>query len=125
MLATPLAELKRRCESFAEWLRAIPGLTVGVREDVAFVGGGSLPDVGVPTMVLAISAEGMSEGELATRLRTGTPAVVGRVQDGRVLLDLRCVFERQEEELLEAVRLAVQRREDKAAEKTREKAEEN
>ena len=108
MLTTPLAVLKQRCEAFAEWLRAIPGITVGVREDVAFVGGGSLPDVGVPTAVLAVSAEKISESELATRLRTGTPAVVGRVQDGRVLLDLRCVFERQEEELLEAVRLAVQ-----------------
>jgi L-seryl-tRNA(Ser) seleniumtransferase len=59
--------------------------------------------------VLAVSAEGVSEGELAARLRTGTPAVVGRVQDGRVLLDLRCVFDRQEEELLEAVRLAAQK----------------
>lgn len=108
MLTTPLAVLRERCEAFAEWLRAIPGITVGVREDVAFVGGGSLPDIGVPTAVLAVSAERISESELAARLRTGTPAVVGRVQDGRVLLDLRCVFERQEEELLEAVRLAVQ-----------------
>ena len=107
MLTTPLAVLKERCEAFAEWLRAIPGIMVGVREDVAFVGGGSLPDIGVPTAVLAVSAESISESELAARLRTGTPAVVGRVQDSRVLLDLRCVFERQEEELLEAVRLAV------------------
>ncbi|MBN9122503.1 MAG: L-seryl-tRNA(Sec) selenium transferase [Planctomycetes bacterium] len=111
MLTTPLADLRRRCESFAEWLRAIPGITVGVREDESFVGGGSLPDVSVPTAVLAISAANMSETELAARLRTGTPAVVGRVQDERVLLDLRCVFERQEEELLEAVRLAVGRTE--------------
>ena len=107
MLTTPLAELRRRCESFAQWLRAIPGVTVGVREDESFVGGGSLPDVSVPTAVLALGADGISETELAERLRTGTPAVVGRVQDGRVLLDLRCVFERQEAELLEAVRLAV------------------
>jgi L-seryl-tRNA(Ser) seleniumtransferase len=107
MLTTPLPELRRRCEAFAEWLRAIPGLTVGVREDETFVGGGSLPDVSVPTAVLAVSAERMSESELAARLRTGTPAVMGRVQDGRVLLDLRCVLPRQEEELLEAVRLAV------------------
>lgn len=107
MLTTPLAELRRRCESFAQWLRAIPDITVGVREDESFVGGGSLPDVSVPTAVLAIGADGISETELASRLRTGTPAVIGRVQDGRVLLDLRCVFERQEAELLEAVRLAV------------------
>jgi L-seryl-tRNA(Ser) seleniumtransferase len=107
MLTTPLAELRRRCEAFAEWLRAIPGITVGVREDESFVGGGSLPDVSVPTVVLALGAADVSETELAARLRTGTPAVIGRVQDERVLLDLRCVFERQESELLEAVRLAV------------------
>src|SRR5262249_24608984 len=99
MLTTPLAELRRRCESFAQWLRAIRGVTVGVREDESFVGGGSLPDVSVPTAVLAIGADGISETELASRLRTGAPAVVGRVQDGRVLLDLRCVFKRQEAEL--------------------------
>jgi L-seryl-tRNA(Ser) seleniumtransferase len=106
MLTTTPAELRRRCEAFAQWLRAIPGVTVGVREDEAFVGGGSLPDVSVPTVVLAVSAAGLSETELAARLRTGTPAVVGRVQDGRVLLDLRCVFDRQEADLLEAVRQA-------------------
>ncbi|MCI0701335.1 MAG: L-seryl-tRNA(Sec) selenium transferase [Planctomycetia bacterium] len=108
MLTTPLAELRRRSELFATRLRALGGLTVGVREDVAYVGGGSLPDVGVPTTVLAIAANGLSESELATRLRTGTPPVVGRVQDERVLLDLRCVFARQEDELVEAIKKAVQ-----------------
>ena len=107
MLTTPLTELRRRCEAFAGWLRAIPGITVGVREDESFVGGGSLPDVSVPTVVLALSAASVSETEFATRLRTGTPAVIGRVQDERVLLDLRCVFDRQEAELLEAIKLAV------------------
>jgi L-seryl-tRNA(Ser) seleniumtransferase len=109
MLTTPLADLRRRCEAFAVRLRAIPGVTVGVREDESFVGGGSLPDVSVPTVVLALGADGVSETELAERLRAGTPAVVGRVQDERVLLDLRCVFERQEQELLEAIRSSVER----------------
>ena len=108
MLTTPLADLRRRSETFAARLRAIPGLTVGVREDVAYVGGGSLPDVGVPTTVLALAANGITEGELAARLRTGTPVVVGRVRDERVLLDLRCVFARQEDELFEAIKKAVE-----------------
>jgi L-seryl-tRNA(Ser) seleniumtransferase len=106
MLTAPLAELRARCESFAEWLREIPGLTVGVREDEAFVGGGSLPDVSVPTCVLALGSARVSEAEFAARLRGGSPAVLARVQDGRVLLDLRCVLERQEAELLDAVRAA-------------------
>jgi L-seryl-tRNA(Ser) seleniumtransferase len=109
MLTAPLADLRRRCDAFAERLRAIPGVTVEVRADEAYVGGGSLPDVAVPTAVLALTADGAGETELAERLRTGTPAVLGRVQDGRVLLDLRCVFERQDDELLEAVRRAANR----------------
>jgi L-seryl-tRNA(Ser) seleniumtransferase len=106
MLTAPLPELRQRSEAFAVRLRAIPGLTVKVREDVAFVGGGSLPDLSVPTVVLCLTAAGLSEAELASRLRTGMPAVVGRVRDGELLLDLRAVFERQEEELLAAIRAA-------------------
>lgn len=107
MLTTPLAELRQRAEAFAGRLRTVSGLTVEVRQDVAYVGGGSLPDVAVPTAVIAIAAAPAGETELAARLRTGTPAVVGRVQDGKVLLDLRTVFERQEGELLNAIGRAV------------------
>jgi L-seryl-tRNA(Ser) seleniumtransferase len=108
MLTVSLAELRQRAEVFAVKLRAVPGIaSAEVKEDVAYVGGGSLPDVGVPTAVVAVTAAGLGETELATRLRHGTPAVVGRVQDGRLLLDLRTVFERQEEELLGALRSAV------------------
>jgi L-seryl-tRNA(Ser) seleniumtransferase len=107
MLTTTYADLRWRTDQFAGRLREVPGIVVDVRDDVAYVGGGSLPDVAVPTAVLAVSAKGVSESDLASRLRTGTPAVMGRVQDGKLLLDLRTVFERQEEELLAAVRRAV------------------
>jgi L-seryl-tRNA(Ser) seleniumtransferase len=107
MLTTPPAELRSRAEAFAARLRAVPGIAAAVREDVAYVGGGSLPDVALPTAVVAVSADGVGEAELAARLRAGTPAVVGRVQDGKLLLDLRTVFERQEEELLGAIRAAL------------------
>ena len=108
MLTVLPAELKERCERFAARLRGIPGLSaVEVREDVAYVGGGSLPDQPLPTFVVALTPAGQSESEFAVRLRTGTPAAVGRVQDGKVLLDLRTVFERQEDELFEAIRTGV------------------
>ena len=107
MLTMPLAELRQRATAFATLLRSIPNLSAEVRDNVSFVGGGSLPDVAVPTAVIAVKSTG-SETELATRLRTGVPAVVCRVQDGKLLLDLRTVFERQEDELLAAIRAAVQ-----------------
>src|SRR5215831_7484143 len=74
MLTTTYADLRQRTDAFAARLRGTPGLTVEVRDDVAYVGGGSLPDVAVPTAVLVLSAKEISEAELATRLRAGTPA---------------------------------------------------
>jgi len=108
MLSTPLEELHRRAEAFAGRLRSISGLaSVAIEEGVAFVGGGSLPDIGLPASLVALRAREMSEGELAARLRMANPAVVGRVQDGKMLLDLRTVFERQEDDLRAAITRAV------------------
>ena len=50
----------------------------------------------------------LSDAELAQRLRTGTPAVVARLQDDRLLLDLRTIFPQEEAKLVEAVRRAVE-----------------
>ncbi len=103
MMFAPLADLRTRAERFADRLRGVVSLTnVQTLEDVAYVGGGSLPDQSLPTVVVALTAKA-SEAEFARRLRVGRPAVVCRVRDGRVLLDLRTVFERQEEDLYTAV----------------------
>jgi L-seryl-tRNA(Ser) seleniumtransferase len=106
LLGIPQADLRRRADALAATLRGIPRLRVEVRDDSAFVGGGSLPDLPLPTTVVAVSAGDMSDETLAGRLRSGNPAVMARVQDGRVLIDLRTVFERQEAELVEAIRSA-------------------
>jgi L-seryl-tRNA(Ser) seleniumtransferase len=107
MLGTPAAELKRRAEGLAERLRSVNGLSVEVHEDVAYVGGGSLPDQAMTTWVVEIAAAGLSDAELALRLRNATPAVVGRLRDGRLVLGVRTVFERQESALVETVQRAV------------------
>lgn len=108
MLSTPLTELRERCERVVMRLRELPGLkAVEVCDDVAYVGGGSLPDQALATVVIALTPHTISEAEFATRLRAGTPAVVGRVQDEKLLLDLRTVFARQEDDLVEVVRQAV------------------
>ena len=86
MLTTPLAQLLERSSIFAARLLDVPEFaSVEVREDVAYVGGGSLPDEAVSTAVIALTVKDTSVDTLATRLRTGTPAVVGRIHDGRYL----------------------------------------
>jgi L-seryl-tRNA(Ser) seleniumtransferase len=107
MLSAPVEELRRRAAALAERLRGLPGLTVAVRDDVAFVGGGSLPDRTLPTAVVELTPAAISDAELARRLRVGSPAVLGRLQGGKLLLDVRTMFARQEGELVEAVRAAL------------------
>lgn len=107
MLGMDLNVLRKRAERLAAQLRQIKGLSCQVNHDIAYVGGGSLPDQAMKTVVIEIEARQVSDGELAHRLRIGTPSVVGRLRDGKLVLDLRTVFERQLTELVEAIRSAV------------------
>jgi L-seryl-tRNA(Ser) seleniumtransferase len=108
MLGIPLAELRRRAEALGCRLRQINGLaSVVVQEAMAYVGGGSLPDQAMKSVVVAIAAVAASDADLALRLRQGEPAVIGRLQDGKLLLDLRTVFVQQEEQLVLAIQRAV------------------
>ena len=60
------------------------------------IGGGSAPGATLPTRLLALTCEGLSADELAARLRASDPPIIARVEEGRVLLDLRTVFPGQD-----------------------------
>lgn len=83
-LRAPLDELERRAAVIAESLRG-KGIDVAVVASEAAVGGGGAPGVVIPSVALSLPRE------FAERLRHGGPPVVGRVADGRCLLDLRTV----------------------------------
>ena len=61
------------------------------------MGGGSAPTSSLPTFLLAVTAQSLSADELAARLRHNKPPIVARVEEGRVLLDLRTVLGPAEE----------------------------
>lgn len=88
-LHADLVELRRRTDALAAVLSA-QGIAAAAVAGVAVVGGGGAPGVELPSWALALPAT------LAGPLRAGSPAhdlppVVGRVADGRLLLDLRTV----------------------------------
>ena len=64
----------------------------------AVVGGGGAPDVELPSYGLALPSQ------YAAGLRTGEPPVLGRVERGRLLLDLRCVPPEWDEVVAGAIR---------------------
>lgn len=85
---TPEA-LRGDAEGLAARLSALPGLTVSVVAGQSTVGGGTLPGAELPTWLVAVAHAAIGADELARRLRTGEPAVVGRIGEGRLLLDPR------------------------------------
>jgi L-seryl-tRNA(Ser) seleniumtransferase len=68
------------------------------------VGGGSLPEEGVPTSVAAIAAT--DADAMAAALRAQPTPVIARIEDGRVLLDPRTVDPVDDETVVEAIRSA-------------------
>lgn len=96
LLQTPLEELEERARTMAERLASAPGLrTAEARRDVGYLGGGAVPTQQVPTWCVVLGPAGMRVDELAAALRAAEPAVVGRVQQERLVLDLRTVLPEQ------------------------------
>ena len=89
MIREPAASIRRERRSLAARLRDAGKSVTG--ESV--IGGGSTPEQSLPTYLLALpdAARGGS-----TELRAGRPPVIGRMEKGRLLLDLRTVFREQE-----------------------------
>ena len=102
MLTAPPEDLRRRAALWGVRL-AERGVRTRLLAGESAAGGGSLPGEGFPTVLLALS--GPASRWLAG-LRSGTPAVIGRVVDKECCLDPRTVLPGQDEALLEAVEAA-------------------
>jgi L-seryl-tRNA(Ser) seleniumtransferase len=96
-------------ERAARWLAALGDAGAGceVRESRSAVGGGSLPEVTLPTFVLALPP-GEADA-LAARLRRADPPVVARVEEGRVVLDPRTVMPHEDGAVVRALADALSR----------------
>ena len=109
MLSASLEELRARAELLATALKARSSrLDARPCEDVAFVGGGSLPDQSMKTWVVEVRVDGLGEEMLSQRLRAGSPAVMGRLRDGALVLDVRTIFAAQEAALVDRVVSAIE-----------------
>ena len=105
MMRLSKVEIGRRAEAVAERVPSSK-LTVEVIDGESVIGGGAAPSAVLPTRLLAVTCEGLRADELARRLRTSDPPVIARVEEGRVLLDLRTVFPEQDDTIIRTLRAA-------------------
>jgi L-seryl-tRNA(Ser) seleniumtransferase len=90
MMALAKEAIGRRAKSLTASLGS--AIRAEIIDGDSVIGGGAAPSSVLPTRLVALTAANFSADELAARLRQSDPPVIARVEDGRVLLDLRTVF---------------------------------
>jgi L-seryl-tRNA(Ser) seleniumtransferase len=106
MLHTSNDELQARAGKIIAALDGLP-LTAAIGGGRAQIGGGALPRSTVQSTTLEVTHEKLKPQELAARLRSHTPPIVGYIERGRFKLDLRTVFAGQDAEIIAALRAAI------------------
>lgn len=91
MLTMPPEQLYRKAEHLAGLLREAVGahFDITLQKGASRVGGGAMPTAMPETTLVVLEPRGMRVQDLAARLRETDPALVGRVQDLKLMLDPR------------------------------------
>lgn len=96
MMRLTKEEIGKRAEALAASIH-LTKLTIDLMDGESVIGGGAAPSSVLPTRLLAVTCEGLGADELAARLRASDPPIIARVEEGRVILDLRTVLPQQDE----------------------------
>jgi L-seryl-tRNA(Ser) seleniumtransferase len=104
MILLPPGAIEARARAVIEQAGPATGLVVAVLDGHSTVGGGSTPGLEVPTRLIGLRHPARSADWLDEHLRRQVPAVVGRIVDDRVVLDLRTVLPSQDPAVATALR---------------------
>ena len=98
-------ELQERAQEFAQRINSqVVGANARILEGKSMIGGGSLPMEKIPTWLVGIKMDNISTAQADSRLRERDYPIVCRIQEDELLIDLRTVFENQEEEIIKAIK---------------------
>jgi L-seryl-tRNA(Ser) seleniumtransferase len=105
-------ELKQRTENFLRQVRSLlppADAKMQIADGFSLAGGGSTPDQSLPSKIIRVSSAKYPAAKLEQRLRRPAHgiSVIARVEEDRVILDLRTVFPEQEPQLAEALAAAL------------------
>jgi L-seryl-tRNA(Ser) seleniumtransferase len=100
-------QIARRAEEIVSRVQSAQGKSARLKLELldgeSVIGGGAAPSAVLPTRLIAVTHIDLGADELSARLRTSTPPIVARVEEGRVLLDLRTVCSEQDANVATAI----------------------
>jgi len=100
MISMTREEVAARAERLAGRISSLTGFSATLEDGESVVGGGSTPGQTLPTRLVAVTHRRLSATSLEAGLRRNSPPVIARIENDRLLLDLRTVFEEQEGEIV-------------------------
>ena len=103
MITASEGKLKKRAGRIRRRLKGVEGIKAEIVKDLSRPGGGSLPEVSLPTYCLLVECEGMSPEGIARALREADPPVIGRVRKDQFLLDMRTVLDEEIPDLVRSL----------------------
>ena len=105
MIGMSRRELKARNGRFLRRLRPKLPPDAGVNriDGESVIGGGSCPDLGLPTNLISLQSDRLKAHAIESRLRSQSPPVILRLEEDLALLDLRTVFPDQEAALIKGL----------------------
>ena len=108
MLLQQSEEIKKRAKTIAKRIKkVVENASINVMADSSRAGGGSLPEVDLPTYVVLIKPHEISVNELIVRLRKGTPPIIVRVKDDSLVLDVRTIMKQDVDSLIAGIKSAL------------------
>jgi L-seryl-tRNA(Ser) seleniumtransferase len=112
MIRLSVNEIKRRAENFLRELTLelpLGEVELEITDGSSLAGGGSTPTQSLPTKLIRIASARYSASQLEQRLRRAPAgvSVIARVEEDRLILDLRTVFPEQEPLLLKTLSAAL------------------
>jgi len=106
MLTAPVARIRERAEALCARLAAA-GIEASVLGTDASAGGGAFPTRRIPSAAVALGGDAAAHEARLRAAGAGALPVVGRIADGRLLLDLRSVPDADDDALAAAVLAAL------------------
>jgi len=100
MIRQPADVIRARAEAL---LARVPRLRAEIVPGHSLIGGGATPEQSIPTWLIAMEHDDLPGAE--RRLRAGDPPVVARIENERLILDLRTVFPEEEGQLAAALEI--------------------
>ena len=111
MIRMTAQELQQRAENFLRHLRSLVPSSdkMEIVDGFSLAGGGSTPDQSLPSKIIRVSSTKYAAAKLEQRLRRPAKdiSVIARVEEDRLLLDLRTVFPEQESQLAASLATAL------------------